>query len=61
MTNEQCQAYAIIAIRNLAKAGKIKADVFTYNDLRWELFRLFDEIGEDEAEERAAKILAGKG
>lgn len=59
MTNEQAQAYAIIAIKNLIKAGKIKADGFVYNDIRWELFRLFDEIDEDEAEERAARILTG--
>lgn len=58
MTNEQCQAYAVIAIRNLIKAGIIKGkvqDICTEVDC--ELYCLFDVMTAEEAEAKAAKIL----
>lgn len=58
MTNAQCQAYAVIAMRNLIRAGIIKAGPITAcHALNNELYLLFDKIGEEEAEERAYRIL----
>lgn len=60
MTNAQCQAYAVIAVRNLIRDGIIKANIKkVYRAIDRELYQLFDEIGEEEAEERAARILTG--
>lgn len=60
MTNAQCQAYAVIAVRNLIRDGIIKSNIKkVYRAIDRELYQLFDEIGEEEAEERAARILTG--
>jgi hypothetical protein len=60
VTNAQCQAYAVIAVRNLIRDGIIKANIKkVYRAIDRELYQLFDEIGEEEAEERAARILTG--
>lgn len=60
MTNAQCRAYAVIALRNLIKAGIIKAGPMTAcHAIKNEIYLLLDEIGEEEAEERAYRILRG--
>jgi hypothetical protein len=60
VTNAQCQAYAVIAVRNLIRDGIIKSNIKkVYRAIDRELYQLFDEIGEEEAEERAARILTG--
>ncbi len=60
MTNSQCQSYAIIALRNLIQAGIIKTnDKNVYKVLDYELYCIFDMVGEEEVEETAARILEG--
>lgn len=60
MTNAQCQAYAVIAARNLIRDGIIKADTKeACRAIDRELYCLFDFIGEEEAEEKAIMILQG--
>jgi hypothetical protein len=61
MTNSQCQSYAIIALQNLIRAGKIKVnDKNIYKVLDHELYYVFDTVGEEEAEEKADIILQGQ-
>ncbi len=58
MTNSQAQAYAVIALRNLIEADIIRSnDKNIYHIMDRELYSLFDYISEEEAEERAVKIL----
>ena len=60
MTNAQCQAYAIIAIRELIRDGVIQGDVNeACRAIDRELYCLFDMVSEDEAEEKAIRILQG--
>lgn len=60
MTNTQCQAYAVIAVRNLVRDGIIKADANeACRAIDRELYCLLDFIGEEEAEEKAVRILQG--
>lgn len=60
MTNAQCQAYAVIALYNLIRVGIIKAGRMTAcHAINNEMRLIFDEYGEEEAEEKAARILAG--
>lgn len=62
MTNSQCQSYAIIAVRNLIRDGVLKAiDRNIYQVLDHELHEIFDWVEEEEAEEKAARILEGRG
>jgi hypothetical protein len=59
LTNSQCQSYAIIALRNLIRAGVVKTnDKNIYHTLDHELYYIFDMIGEEEAEEKAGRILS---
>mgnify|MGYP001268520499 CR=1 FL=1 len=60
MTNAQCQAYAIIAIRELIRDGVIQGDVNeACRAIDRELYYLFDFISEKEAEKKAIRILQG--
>lgn len=62
MTNAQCQAYAVIAVRNIIRDGIIKADTKdACRAIDRELYDLFDLISEEEAEEKAIRILEGRG
>jgi hypothetical protein len=62
MTNAQAQAYAVIALRNLLKEkGWHSKDIKDYcKYLDKEMYWLFDIVSEEEAEEKANKILEGK-
>ncbi|MHB1681523.1 MAG: hypothetical protein ACYCYO_01665 [Bacilli bacterium] len=53
MTNAQAQAYAVIASRNIGIA-----DVSMLKKLDYEMYRLFDELTEQEAELKALKLFA---
>lgn len=58
MTNAQCQAYAIIALRNLIQDGTIKTiDKNIYHTMDHELYCIFDRVGEETAEIEAKRIL----
>jgi len=58
LTNAQCQAYAILALRNLLQDGVIKTnDKNIYRTLDQELYCIFDRVGEETAEIEAVKIL----
>ena len=60
MTNAQCQAYAVIAVRNLIRDDIIKADTKdACRAIDRELYYLFDFISEKEAEKKAIRILQG--
>ena len=60
MTNAQCRAYAVIAVRNLIRDGIIKADTKdACREIDHELYCLFDFISEEDAEEKANRILQG--
>ena len=53
MTNSQAQAYAVIALRNIGVT-----DVDMLKRLDHEMYRLFDEMTEKEAERKALKLFA---
>lgn len=63
MTNAQAQGYAVVALKNMIKAGDIPANKYSCADLckalDYEMSCLFDEVAEEEAEQRAARILQG--
>lgn len=62
MTNAQCSAYTIIALSNLIKAGMIKTSRKNiYQVFDHELYGIFDMVGEEEVEEKAAQILEDRG
>jgi hypothetical protein len=60
LTNSQAQGYAVVALRNLIKRGIVKADVQTTSlALDCEMYYLMDMVSEEEAEEKAGRILQG--
>jgi hypothetical protein len=62
MTNAQAQAYAIIALRNLLREkGWHAADIKDYcKYLDREMYDLMDIMSEEEAEQKANRILQGE-
>jgi hypothetical protein len=61
MTNSQAQGYAVVALRNLLREkGWHTADIKDYcKYLDREMYDLMDIMFEEEAEEKASKILQG--
>ena len=59
MTNSQARSYGIIALRNLVKAGVVPGRGDMFCEFANEIELLFDELGETEAEKKAAEILRG--
>jgi hypothetical protein len=60
MTNAQAQAYAVIALKRLMTEGYIQGDKHLCRLLDHEMYALFDTMSEEEAEEKANRILEGQ-
>lgn len=61
MTNTEAQSYAVVALRNLIKAGIIKTVNITevLHKLDSEMHYLFDFYSEDEMQKMANRLLMG--
>jgi len=62
MTNSEAQAYAMVALNNLIKAGIIKAknNKNILDSLDREMYYLFDRYSEDEVVELMENIMIGE-
>jgi hypothetical protein len=60
LTNSQAQGYAVLALKNLIKRGIVKADTTkACCALDREMYDIMDMVDEEEAEEKATRILRG--
>lgn len=58
MTSAQAQGYAVVALSNLIKSGYIKGDkTELYRLLDRKMYDFMDIMSEEEAEEKAGRIL----